>query len=247
MESHESIFVCIVVFSFNRLFVHILWYGIVDIQQGYDIITDCLSDEFRKCSVDIYFAGYRDSASCQTAVYITRHKSELCLECRPAFCGKCNVFFVSSVSFDPVKKSNLVLSQFRKNFWFAVAITKFFCHICCNFCDTWITFMFLERFKQIQFGVLFDLDTQVVKLFDWCITCQEVIWTRTKADDLQVFYCHICTCDWQEVMDHICTVICISYRIFWDIVSANISQLQVVACIQHTTVSITTSLNQVIL
>ena len=44
-------------------------------------------------------------------------------------------------------------------------------------------------------------------------------------------------------MDHICTFFCCSYRIFRNI-CFDISQFQVVACIEHSAVCISTSLNQ---
>ncbi len=47
-------------------------------------------------------------------------------------------------------------------------------------------------------------------------------------------------------MDHIRTVLCVAYRIFRDI-SLHVAQLQVVACIQHTAVSIAAALDQIVL
>ena len=47
-------------------------------------------------------------------------------------------------------------------------------------------------------------------------------------------------------MDHIRTVLCITYRIFRNI-GFYITKLQVIACIQHTAVSISTSLAEIIL
>ena len=45
MESHECIFQCIIEFSFDGFFVHILRYGVVDIKQCNDIVAYYLSDE----------------------------------------------------------------------------------------------------------------------------------------------------------------------------------------------------------
>ena len=45
VESHESIFQCVVEFALDGLFVHILRYGVVDIQQCNDIIAYYLSDK----------------------------------------------------------------------------------------------------------------------------------------------------------------------------------------------------------
>ena len=46
--------------------------------------------------------------------------------------------------------------------------------------------MLVECLEQVKLRVLLDLYAEVVKLFDRCITCKEVQWTWTKADDLQV-------------------------------------------------------------
>ena len=46
VESHECVFQCIIVFSLDGLFIHILRYRVVDIKQGNDIVAYNLSDEF---------------------------------------------------------------------------------------------------------------------------------------------------------------------------------------------------------
>ena len=112
MESHECIFQCVIIFAFNIFIVQVSRYRVVDIKECYSIFTYNGSDEFAECSVNIYFAGYRNTLCCQTAVDIAWYKSELCLECRPAFSGDCNVFAVSSVFFYPVFECQLILSKF---------------------------------------------------------------------------------------------------------------------------------------
>ena len=61
VESHKGIFVCIVKFALDVLFVHIIRYGIVDIKKCYSILADTGSDELTQCTVDIYLTGYRNS------------------------------------------------------------------------------------------------------------------------------------------------------------------------------------------
>src|SRR5699024_5816805 len=97
VEAHESIFLCIVVFAFDLLVIHIIGYGVVDIQQSYGIVAYYSSDELAEGSVDINLAGYRDSLCGKTAVYIAGNEAELCLECRPTFACKGNELAVSSV------------------------------------------------------------------------------------------------------------------------------------------------------
>ena len=102
MESHKCISKLVIVFSFDIFIIDILWNRVVDIKQCNCIIGNAKSDVLAECSVDINLTGYRDSLSCQTAVYITWNESELCLECRPAFSGQGYVFSGSFVCFDPV-------------------------------------------------------------------------------------------------------------------------------------------------
>ena len=186
MESHKCIFQCVIIFSFDGFFVHILRYRVVDIKQCNDVVAYYLSDKFTQCTIDINFAGNRDTLGCQTAVYIARNKSKLCLECRPAFSCQSYIFTISSVVSNPVFQSQFVLSKFRKDFWFLVSFTKLCFHFFNDFRNSFIAFMFVECFEKIQFRVFFDFYAKIVKLFDRCITSKEVCRTWSKADDLKV-------------------------------------------------------------
>ena len=93
MEAHESIFQRIVcIFALDIFVVQILWYGVVDVEKCYSVLADNRSDELGKCTVDIYFTGYRNTFCRQTAVDIARYETKLCLECRPAFASDSNIF-----------------------------------------------------------------------------------------------------------------------------------------------------------
>ena len=101
--------------------------------------------------------------------------------------------------------------------------------------------MLIECFEQVKLGILLDLYTKVVQLLDRCITCQEVQRTRAKADDLQILQTNDSACNRNELMNHICALCSGSYRILRNI-CMDIAQLQVVACVQHTAVSIATAI-----
>ena len=218
VESHECIFQCVVcIFSFDVLVVQILRYGVVDVEKSYCIFTYNSSDELGKCTVDIYFTRYRNTFCSQTAVYVARYETKLCLECRPAFTGDCYEFTISFVIFNPVKQCQLILSKFCKDFRFFITSAKLCFHFFYNVRNTSVTFMFVECFEQVKLGVLFDLYTKVVKWFDWCITSKEVQWTWSKADDLQVVQCIYGTSNWYELMDHVCTILSSSNRILRDV------------------------------
>ena len=113
MESHKGIPVCIVVFALDIAVVHVIRHRIVDIQKCYRILAHAGSDKLAQRAVNIYFAGYRDTHTSQTAVDIAGNETKLCLECRPAFACNGNVFAVASVLFDPIKQRKLILCQFR--------------------------------------------------------------------------------------------------------------------------------------
>ena len=77
MESHKCICKFVVIFSFDIFVIDILRNGVVDVKQCNRVVGDAESDVLAECSVDINFAGYRDSSGTKTAVYIARLKSEL--------------------------------------------------------------------------------------------------------------------------------------------------------------------------
>ena len=174
MEAHKGILQSIRKFALDALFVHILRNGVVDIQQGNGILTDAGSDELAECSVDINLTGYRNSSSCKAAVYIAGNKTELGLECRPAFSCDGHILTVALVCLYPVKKGQLVLSQFRQDLGFPVTLTQLCLHILYNLRDSRIIGMFVIGLEKIKFGVLLDFNAQVVKLLDRRIAGKEV-------------------------------------------------------------------------
>lgn len=72
-----------------------------------------------------------------------------------------------------------------------------------------------------------NFNAQIVKLFDWGIACEEIHWSWSKADDLQILESDDCSCDWHKFMDHIGTFLSITHRILRNI-SLDIAQLQIV-------------------
>ena len=73
--------------------------------------------------------------------------------------------------------------------------------------------MLIKCLEQIQLGVLFDLNTDIVELLDRCITCKEVERSRAEADDLQVVEAYDSSCDRFKLMDHISTFFSCAHRI----------------------------------
>ena len=162
---------CIVKLALDRLFVHILRNGVIDVEQCDSILADAGADKLTQCAVNIYLAGYRNTSSGQTTVDIARNKSKLCLECRPALSSDCHILAVSSVCLNPIKKCQLILCKLWQNLWLLIAFAKFCFHLCYLSRDSWVIVMLLKCLKQIKLGVFLDLNTKVIQWLDRCITC----------------------------------------------------------------------------
>ena len=66
--------------------------------------------------------------------------------------------------------------------------------------------MLLESLEQVELRVLLNLNVEVIEGTDRSVTSEEVVWTRTEADDLQVLQTNDSASDWQELVDELCTV-----------------------------------------
>ena len=40
--------------------------------------------------------------------------------------------------------------------------------------------------QKVKLRVLFNLNAQLIESFDRCVTCEEVLWTWSKGNDLQI-------------------------------------------------------------
>ena len=74
----------------------------------------------------------------------------------------------------PVKKCQFVLGQLRQDLRLLITFPQFFFHICHNIRDSRVTLMLVKGLEQIQLRVFLDLHTQIVKLLDRRIACQEI-------------------------------------------------------------------------
>ena len=244
VESHKSIFVGVGILSFNLFFVHIRRNIVVDIQQSHRILADYSTNKFTQRPVNIYLAGYRNPLCGQTAVHIAGHKTELSLECRPALARDRYIFAVSLMVLDPVLQCNLILRQLCQDRRLLITGAQFFFHFFYNCRNPLVSCMLIKCLKQIQFRVLLNLHTQIVKLLDRSVACQEIQRTGTKADDLQAAQADDRSCNGTKFCDHIRTFFCCPDGIFRNI-CFHIAQLQIVAGIEHTAVRIPSSLDQV--
>ena len=144
MESHKGIFERVIIFALDFCLIHIIWNGIINIKQGDSVLAYDCSDVLADCTVDIHLAGYRNPLRGQTTVHITRYKTKLCLEGRPAFPGNRHVFSVSLMITDPVFERQLILRQFGQNLRFFIACSQFLFHLFYDFPNPLVSFMFVE-------------------------------------------------------------------------------------------------------
>lgn len=77
VEAHERIGEGVVVLALDVLVVYVLRNGVVDIEQRNCVSGNAQTDVFAQRAVDIYLAGYRDTAAYKAAVYIAGLKAEL--------------------------------------------------------------------------------------------------------------------------------------------------------------------------
>ena len=247
VEAHEGIRELVIELALDGFVIHIVRNGVVDIQKSNLISGDAQSDVLGKSSVDIYLAGYRNALAHQAAVDIAGNELEHILECRPALGGQSNVLAIALVSLSPVKKSQLILSKLPEHFrLLACLIVHFLSHIRSNLSDSLIVFVLLIGLEQIQLGLFLNLDVQVVQLLDRSVACQEVGRAGSEGNDLQVGQTVCYACNRKEVMDHVCALFRIAYRIIRD-VALCIAKSQVVGSIQNTAVSIAAAVDQIVL
>ena len=227
MEAHKCICKLVVLELILLLIIDVLRYRVVDVKESNSIIADADTDILGKSAVDINFAGYRNTTGSKTAVNIARLESELGRECRPALICKCYILSGTLVSFCPVKKSKFELSHTSAHLRIVLTFAHFFGHIFADLRNTRVILVLLIRNEKIELGILFDLNAQLIKTLDRCITSEEVLRTWTKCDDLKILNANNRTSDRYEISDHFCDIFSCSDRIFWNI-SVKMSHTEVV-------------------
>ena len=106
--------------------------------------------------------------------------------------------------------------------------------------------MLLEGLEQVELRVLLNLHIEVVQGTDGCVAGQEVVGTRTEADNLQVLQTHNGTGNGHKLMNHLGTLGCIAHGLF-GYIGTGLAQREGLAGIEHAAVSIATAVDQVLL
>ena len=97
--------------------------------------------------------------------------------------------------------------------------------------------MLVVSCEQVKLGVFLDLNAQVIQSCDRCIASQEVLRTGTEGYDLEISQTNDSLCDRDKLVYHISNFGSSTNRILGN-VSSYASQLEVVAGIEHTAVSV---------
>jgi len=244
VEAHERIGKLVIVLALDVLIVDVLRNGVVDIKKGDRVTGYAGADVLGKCAVDINLAGYRDTAACETAVYVARLETEGLGECRPALVSESNILAGTLVLLSPVKERKLELRHALVHLRIVATLTHLSCHVSANLRDTRIICMCLVSYVQVKLGVLLDLNAKLIETLDGSVASEEVLRTRSEGDDLEVLNTDDSASDRNEVADHLRDVVSGSYRILRNI-ALEVAHSEVVGAVQHTAVCVATAVDHV--
>ena len=106
----------------------------------------------------------------------------------PALVGKHSIVASAAVVLIPVDEGQLQLCHLRQNLWIGVArCTELLGHVGGDSLDLLgTTSHLLELTLQVELRVLLNLYAEVIEWLDRCVASQEVEWTRTETEHLQV-------------------------------------------------------------
>ena len=98
--------------------------------------------------------------------------------------------------------------------------------------------------QEIQFGVLFDLHTELIQALDRSVAGEEVLRTRTEGDDLQVLDTDDGAGDGDEVLDHLSQIFGGADRILGNI-APEVAHAEVVGTVEHAAVGVATAVDEI--
>ena len=206
--------------------------GVVDVEQGDDVLADARADVLGQASVDVDLAAHRDAAARQTGVDVAGHEAELRLEGRPALARDGDVFAAALVRFDPVEEGELILRELFEDLGLLVALAELRLHVGHDFGDAGVAGVLVEGLEEVELGVFLDLHAHVVELLDRGVAGEEVHRSRAEGDDLEVLQSDEGARHGQELVDQVSAVSGVADRIFRD-VRLHAAELEVVAGVEH--------------
>ena len=244
VEAHEDILLRVRGLVLDVTVVEVCRDGVVDVEQRDGIEADAGADELGKRAVDVHFAGNRDAHAGEAAVDIARNKAELRLECRPALACNGDILAVAAVLLYPVEQGDLILCELRQNLGLHVALAELFFHVFDDLRDTRVALVLIERLKEVELGVFFNLNAEVVKRLNGRVAGEEVQRARAEADDLEALQADDRSCNRHELVNHVRALVSGADRVFRN-VNLYIAQLQVVAGVQHAAICVAAAVHEV--
>ena len=144
----------------------------------------------------------------------------------------------------PVEHGDLILCELRQNLGLHVALAELFFHVFDDLRDTRVALVLIERLKEVELGVFFNLNTEVVKRLNGRVAGEEVQRTRAEADDLEALQADDRSCNRHELVNHVRALVSGADRVFRN-VNLYIAQLQVVAGVQHAAICVAAAVHEV--
>ena len=244
VEAHKRIGKLIIELALDLFFKEACGNRVVDIQKSDCIFGDAGSDVLAQGTVNIHFAGYRNTPGSQTGVHIAGLKAELLRECRPAFICKSNILACTLVLLCPVKQSELKLCHTLQHIGIISALAHLVLHIFAYSGDSLITGVGFVGDKKVKLGVLLDLNAEFIQAFDRRIAGKEVLRAGTESDDLQILDADYGTGNREKLLHLNSSFFCSDNGIGRD-VALQMAHTKVVRAVEHTAISITAAVDQV--
>ena len=237
VEAHEGVALGVAELALDVLAVDVGGNGVVDVEQGNDLVGNALANVLAERAVNINFAGNGNAARAESAVYIAGHEAELCLERGPAFVGESDIFAVALVLFRPVEQGDLVLRELGENASHLVALAKLSGHFGDNGRYALVARVLVVSGEKVKLRVFLDLNAEVVKACYRRVAGKKILRTRAESDEFQISQTRDSARNGDKSGDHIGDLGGSAYGVLGNI-SANAAKFEVVGSVEHTAESI---------
>ena len=149
------------------------------------------------------------------------------------------------MSLGPVKKGELKLCHSGQKVGVVVAgETQLGGHILADGGDAFVVFVVLVADEKVKLGVLFDLNTQLVKTLDGGVAGEKVLGSGAESDDLEAGNAEQSPGNGDELCDHGGDILGGANGVLGD-VGLDAAHAQVVRAVQHAAVGIASAVDKV--
>ena len=144
----------------------------------------------------------------------------------------------------PVQQRQLELRHARAQLRIELALAHLLGHILADSRDTRVIRVLLIGNQQIQLGILFDFNAQLVQALDRRIAGEEVLRTRTEGDDLEILQAQDGTRDRHKLSHLIGDLLGGAHRILRN-VALEMTHAQVIGAVEHAAVSVAAAVDHI--